>query len=114
MSKLTNLERCSVLQRKIILHSILYYELNVSILTDQQFDKICRKLLKGIQYTKDYKKSDYFYVFYDFDGTTGFQLYHRLEKDDKEYLMHLAKHIYKLYQKEKKENRNVQSKNERK
>ena len=62
--RLTNLEKCSFLQRKIIIHSIIYYELNESILTDQEFDKMCRKLLKGIQYTKNYQRSDYFYVFY--------------------------------------------------
>ena len=101
--KLSNLERCSVLQRKIILHSILYYELNVNILSDQQFDKMCKKLLTGIKHTKDYKKSDYFYVFYDFDGSTGFHLYHRLDEDDKEYLMGLARYIYKLYLQEQKE-----------
>lgn len=95
--RFTNLEKCSFLQRKIIIHSIIYYELNESILTDQEFDKMCRKLLKGIQYTKNYQRSDYFYVFYDFDGTTGFNLYHRLEEDDKEYLMNLAQYVLSLY-----------------
>ena len=96
MSKLTNLERCSFLQRKIIINSIIYYELDDNIISDQQFDKMCKNLLKGIQYTKNYERSDYFYVFYDFDGSTGFHLYHRLEDDDKEYLMHLAEHVLKL------------------
>lgn len=91
--KLSNLERCSFLQRKIILHSIIYYELNDNIISDQKFDRMCRTLLKGIQHTKDYHRSDYFYVFYDFDGSTGFNLYHRLEEDDKQYLMHLAQLI---------------------
>lgn len=94
--KLTNLERCSFLQRKIIINSIIYYELDDNIISDQQFDKMCKNLLKGIQYTKNYERSDYFYVFYDFDGSTGFYLYHRLEDDDKEYLMHLAEHVLKL------------------
>lgn len=98
--KLSNLERCSVLQRKILLHSILYYELDKSIITDQQFDKMCKKLLTGIKHTKDYQKSDYFYVFYDFDGSTGFDLYDRLEDDDKEYLTHIALNMYALYESE--------------
>ena len=93
---MTNLEKCSFLQRKIIINSIIYYELNENLMSDQQFDKMCRKLLKGIQYTKNYQRSDYFYVFYDFDGSTGFHLYHRLEDDDKQYLMHLAKHVLKI------------------
>lgn len=96
MSKLSNLERCSFLQRKIIINSIIYYELNESLMSDQKFDKMCKNLLKGINYTKNYERSDYFYVFYDFDGSTGFHLYHRLEDDDKEYLMHLAKYILKI------------------
>ena len=106
--KLSNLERCSVIQRKILLHSILYYELDKTIISDQQFDKLCKKLLTGIKHTKDYQKSDYFYVFYDFDGSTGFDLYDRLEDDDKEYLTHIAKNMYSLYmganRKKKREN----------
>lgn len=94
--KLTNLERCSFLQRKIIINSIIYYELNDNVISDKQFDKMCKNLLRGIQFTKNYQRSDYFYVFYDFDGSTGFHLYHRLEEDDKEYLMHLAQHVLRL------------------
>lgn len=102
--KLSNLERCSVIQRKILIHSILYYELDKSILSDEEFDKMCRRLLKGREHTKDYHKTDYFYVFYDFDGSTGFDLYGRLEDDDKEYLTHLAKLVYRLW---------IQNKNEK-
>lgn len=102
--KLTNLERCSFLQRKIIINSIIYYELNENILSDHDFDKMCRNLLKGIQYTKDYKKSDYFYVFYDFDGSTGFHLFHRLEDDDKKYLMNLALYVLKIYKHKQEKN----------
>lgn len=112
--KLTNLERCSFLQRKIIINSIIYYELNESLMSDQKFDKMCRNLLKGIQYTKNYERSDYFYVFYDFDGSTGFHLYHRLEDDDKEYLMHLAKHVLKIAKKEKRKNEKHKNENKQK
>jgi len=104
MAKLSNLERCSFLQRKIIINSIIYYELNESLMSDQKFDKMCKNLLKGIQYTKNYERSDYFYVFYDFDGSTGFHLYHRLEDDDKEYLMHLAQHVLKMSKRENRKN----------
>ena len=104
--KLTNLERCSFLQRKIIINSIIYYELNDNVISDKQFDKMCKNLLRGIQFTKNYQRSDYFYVFYDFDGSTGFHLYHRLEDDDKEYLMHLAKHVLRLAKREKGKSKN--------
>lgn len=105
--KLSNLERCNFLQRKIILHSIIYYELNENILSDQKFDRMCRTLLKGVQHTKNYNRTQYFYVFYDFDGSTGFNLYHRLEDDDKEYLMKLARYILDLYRKEGNKNEKV-------
>jgi len=105
MSKLSNLERCSVIQRKILIHSILYYEMNKTILTDAEFDKMCRKLLIGKEHTKNYHKTDYFYVFYDFDGSTGFDLYDRLEDDDKEYLTHLAQLTYRIWESKNKSKR---------
>ena len=71
--------------------------MNKTILSDAEFDKMCRKLLIGKSHTKDYHKTDYFYVFYDFDGSTGFDLYGRLEEDDKEYLTHLAEVVYHLW-----------------
>ena len=71
------------LQRKIILNSIAYYELNTSQLTDKQYDELSRQLV-DMQKEVDIKDTQYGYVFYDFDGTTGFDLYHRLNDKDKE------------------------------
>ena len=81
------------LQRKIILNAIAYYELNTSELTDQQYDELSRQLV-DMQKEVDIKETQYGYVFYDFDGTTGFDLYHRLNDKDKEYLMHMAKRLF--------------------
>ena len=39
-------------------------------------------------------KTQYGYVMYDFDGTTGFDLYSRLNEKDKRYLMQLARYIF--------------------
>ena len=92
-----NLTKINFLQRKIIINSILYYELNTSKISDKDFDEIS-KYLVGLH--KEYSKShsvehdtQYGYVFYDFDGSTGFLLYHRLNEQDKEYLMKIAKLI---------------------
>lgn len=81
------------LQRKIILNSIAYYELNTSKLTDKEYDELSRQLV-DMQKDVDVQKTQYGYVMYDFDGTTGFDLYHRLNLSDKKYLMNIALNIF--------------------
>lgn len=80
------------LQRKIILNSIAYYELNTNKLTDNQYDELSRQLV-DMQKGVDIKDTQYGYIFYDFDGTTGFDLYHRLNDYDKRYLYNIACHV---------------------
>ena len=79
------------LQRKIILNAIAYYELNTSRLTDKQYDELSRQLV-DMQKDVDIQKTQYGYVMHDFDGTTGFDLYGRLNEQDKKYLMNIACH----------------------
>lgn len=81
------------LQRKIILNSIAYYELNTSKLTDREYDKLSKQLVV-LQKDIDIQQTQYGYVMYDFDGTTGFDLYHRLNLSDKKYLMNIALNIF--------------------
>lgn len=81
------------LQRKIILNCIAYYELNTNKLSDKQYDELSKQL---VRMQKEYEgnieeDTQYGYVFYDFDGSTGFDLYHRLNEHDKKYLMQIAK-----------------------
>lgn len=81
------------LQRKIILNSIAYYELNTNKLTDKQYDELSRQLVAMQAGYPNIMETQYGYVFYDFDGSTGFDLYHRLNKHDKEYLYNIACHV---------------------
>lgn len=81
------------LQRKIILNAIAYYELSTSELTDKQYDELSRQLV-DMQKNVNMQDTQYGYVFYDFDGTTGFDLYHRLNDKDKEYLMHMTQRLF--------------------
>lgn len=68
-----------------------------SIVEDKVFDANARQLVQmQHDYPEDTMASDYYYVFYDFDGSTGFDLYHRLSKQDKAYLTHMAQHILSL------------------
>ena len=79
------------LQRKIILNAIAYYELNINMLSDKSYDELSRQLV-DMQKDIDISKTQYGYIFYDFDGSTGFDLYHRLNEHDKKYLMNIALH----------------------
>lgn len=86
------------LQRVVLVHSYLYYEKNNSIWTDKQFDEVSKQLASmqeehdrnGIKHNTQYG-----YVFYDFDGTTGFDLWHRLKQKDKEQIAGIAEGILK-------------------
>lgn len=77
------------LQRKIILNAIAYYELDISPLSDKEYDDLSRQLV-DMQKNIDIGTTQYGYVMHDFDGTTGFDLYHRLNDKDKQYLMWIA------------------------
>ena len=83
------------LQRKIILNAIAYYELDSPKLSDREYDELSKQLV-GLQKDIDIQQTQYGYVMYDFDGTTGFDLYSRLNDADKRYLMQIARHVLGL------------------
>lgn len=84
------------LQRQIIVHSILYYEMHENVIEDFQFDSLCRQYIEMSQNT-DASVTQYFYVFRDFTGETGFYIYDRLKKPDKARLTLIAGHVLNLY-----------------
>lgn len=94
-----NKTRIEYLQRRIIVFSIMYYELNISPLTDKQYDSISYQLVEYMNTTpkKILEKTKYWYAFYDFDGSTGFHLPDRLTKEDKTYLYKIASYVKHLY-----------------
>jgi hypothetical protein len=83
----TEKEKIDALQRWILVQSFLYYETDLQLVTDKVYDDNCKQLV-GYQneFRKAFKSSMYYYVFHDFDGSTGFDLYYRLNKEDKERL----------------------------
>ena len=85
------LDCVNFLQRKIILNTIAYYELDSPKLSDREYDELSYQLVE-LQKSIDIQKTQYGYAMYDFDGTTGFDLYDRLNEHDKEYLMNIACH----------------------
>ena len=88
--------RIETLQRWVLIHSILYYEMDESLVSDKVFDEHAKTLV-GLQkeHRASAKHSQYWYVFHDFDGTTGFDLPDRLNDKDKAYLFMIAKHVLK-------------------
>lgn len=90
------LSTTNFLQRRIIVYSLLYYELDVTAITDKQFDCMAKQLVRlheKVGRGNVSRKTQYGYALYDFDGTTGFDIADRLNKNDKNYLMDLALQI---------------------
>ena len=97
----TTVDKLNRLQRMVLLHSIIYYDLNESVISDDYYNKLTRLLARKVEQYKDtpvFKKTMYGYVFEDYtNGSTGFDLTHRLKKKDYEYLEILATHVIKSY-----------------
>ena len=95
----STVDKLNRIQRMVLLHSIIYYDLNESVITDDYYNKLTRLLAKKVTQYKDkpvFKKTMYAYVFKDYtDGSTGFDLAHKLKKKDYEYLYTMATHIIK-------------------
>ena len=96
--ELTPQEKIDYVARYIIVHSIIYYELNESVISDKLFDKKAAHLVKLMKkYPEETENSEYYRAIYDFDGSTGFLLYHRLKKSQRRYLKQIARHVIRLY-----------------
>lgn len=96
--ELTPQEKIDFAARYIIVHSIIYYELDESVISDKKFDKKAAVLVKLIKkYPEEVRNSEYYRAIYDFDGSTGFHLYSRLKKSQRKYLKQIARHVIKLY-----------------
>ena len=95
-------QKIEALQRYILVHSIIYYHLDDNVISDQKYDKVARLLArKQGEYSKEkILKTQYGYVFYDFDGSTGFDLLDRLNKSDKRYLLKIARYVLVLNKRE--------------
>ena len=76
--------KITMLEDWILVHSCLHYEKDISVVTDFKFASNAMQLVRMIeQNPKDFAKSEYAYVFNDFDGSTGYDLYSRLNAKHK-------------------------------
>lgn len=79
-------------QRKIIVHSYIYYELNNSVISDREYDALSKKLvvLKN-EHPDLWRTSEYYKQFGDdYNGATGFTLYHDLDEHQKEIILSIV------------------------
>ena len=94
----TDKEFIEWLQRWVLVNSWLYYEKDGSPVSDKEYDSVSRQLVSlQKNYKEDIKDTQYGYVFYDFDASTGFDLYHRLSNADKGKIVQVAAHVMRLY-----------------
>lgn len=95
----SNAAKISHLQRVILVHCILYYEFDQSILIDREYDDLSMQLveMQNESSEEELKKTQYYYCMYDFDGTTGFDLYGRLKEKDRERLINIANAVLRVF-----------------
>ena len=80
----TNEMKISHLERRILIYSIAYYDYDESIVSDNDYEEISRQLIEMCKkHTNDFRQSELFYIFFDYDGSTGFHLSKRLIKKDR-------------------------------
>ena len=85
------------LRRQILVHSCIYYVLDNNVISDKKYDTLSSNLVKLQQENPDFEGM-YHYVFDDFDNNTGFDLFSRLTKEDKQHIMIIACNVLKQYQ----------------
>jgi len=94
----TTKDKIELLQRWLLVHGYIYYELNDNVIEDHLYDSNSMQLLRYInKYPKTFKRSRYYKAFIDFDGSTGFGLYEKLDLDDYVIIVDTAQFILKNF-----------------
>ena len=90
-------EKVNYLQRRVIVYSLMYYELNENCVSDKVYDEVSKKLisLQNELSEEEFKNTTYYYAMYDFDGTTGFDLWGRMKEKDRQTIKGIAERIVK-------------------
>lgn len=85
--------KISWLQRYIAIHSLLYYRADTNIISDSKYDQVCiqlNELQKCISREEVRTKTTFGYAYYDFDGSTGFDIVPRLTTEHKRIIECIA------------------------
>lgn len=88
----------SSLEHWIIVHSFIYYKFNTNLVSDYMYDMDCKQLAEYIEtYPEAAAKSRYYYVFKDFDGSTGEYLIYGLNQDDYIHVMDKVEYLLQTF-----------------
>lgn len=93
--ELATQEYIDFLQRYIIVHSFVYYELNDNFISDKEYDAKSKELTQlKEKYPELWKNSMYHKQFGDdYNGATGFTLYHDLDDRQKDIIISIVNGI---------------------
>lgn len=90
-SSLSIIDQLDWLCRKIIIHSIIYYDYDTNIISDPDYDKLARQLERLVNENRDKISKCYYYeCLKDYAAATGFDLKDRLDDEHRKYLEHLS------------------------
>lgn len=92
------LEYINYLQRYLIIHSVIYYEYNDNVIDDRLYDAKAKELVKLKNDNPDlWKQSDYYKQYGDdYNGSTGFTLFHDLDDHQKQIILAIINSIYRM------------------
>lgn len=94
---MTTQEYIDFLQRFMIIHSVIYYEYNDNVIDDRLYDAKAKELV-GLKnsYPELWKQSMYYKQFGDdYNGSTGFTLFHDLDEHQKTIILSIINSIYR-------------------
>lgn len=84
------------MQRRVLVLSVLYYQRDISLVPDKDYDRLSYQLLRLMQSSPDVEKSRYYYAFKTFDATTGFDLQAKLTPEDQHHILAVADIVQNL------------------
>lgn len=100
-SDLTLTEQLEYATRQIIVHSIIYYELNYNCIDDKKYDAKLKWVYNFVMKHPDIAKNCYYAnALKDIDPNTGFDLKDKLDAEHREYLYKIAMNVIKLHKEE--------------
>lgn len=81
-------EKIELLQRWVLVHSYLYYIMDISVVSDNMYDANSKQLADLKEAHPDsWDKAKYTYAMKDFDGSTGFGFTEKLEEKERKLIL---------------------------
>lgn len=103
----SELNKINLLERWIVIHSILYYKKNVNVVPDEVYDRNMAMLdFMSKNFSRFFKESRFYKTFENFDPSTGYDIPDRCKAlqpklyekmcEESELLIYYAKEVWKI------------------